>query len=225
MNLLHVADTVTELNAVDGVEAVVGEVHLHEITLGEGDLLVKALLLGVHGAALDLVVVVVEAHDVAASELGDLSCGSTNTTADIQDVHALLEAHLECEVVLVSGGGLLEGLTLAVAAEVEALAPTVLVKVCGEVVVVSGEGSVLVTASLAVGLGLVLGSLVVPVLEVLVDSLLLCLLVLAQHVHVVVGALAGLAVEGVLELGITLEVLRLEGGGGSHCRWLLCVCR
>jgi hypothetical protein len=212
------------LDGVDGVEGVVREVHLHEVALGEGDLLVKTLLLGVHGSALNLVVVVVEAHDVAAGELCDLSCGSADTAADVQHSRALLDAHLQGQVVLVSCGGLLEGLALAVAAEVEALSPTILVQVCGKVVVVAGEGCVLVAAGLAVGIGLVASGLVVPMLEVLVDGLLLSLLVLAQNVSVVVGVLAGLAVEGVLELGVTLEILRFEGGGRSHCCWLLCVC-
>jgi hypothetical protein len=212
------------LDGVDGVERIVREVHLHEVALGEGDLLVKTLLLGVHGAALNLVVVVVEAHDVAAGELGDLSCGTTDTAADVQHSCALLDAHLQGQVVLVSCGGLLEGLALAVAAEVETLAPAILVQVGGKVVVVAGEGCVLVTARLAVGIGLVASGLVVPMLEVLVDGLLLSLLVLAQNVSVVVGVLAGLAVEGVLELGVTLEILRFEGGGGSHGCWLWCVC-
>jgi hypothetical protein len=48
----------------------------------------------------------------------------------------------------VAGNGLVEGLAIGKAAEVEALAPAILVQVGREVVVVAGEGGVLVAASL-----------------------------------------------------------------------------
>lgn len=85
--------------------------------------------------ALDLVVVVVEAGDVGAGELGDLAGRAANAAADVEDLHALLDAHAVGEVVLVTGNGLVEGLADGEAAEVEGLAPAVLVQVGGEVVV------------------------------------------------------------------------------------------
>jgi hypothetical protein len=52
------------------------------------------------------------------------------------------------EVVLVAGDGLVKRLAVSIAAEVEALAPAVLVQISCEVVVVSCEGGVFVSALL-----------------------------------------------------------------------------
>ena len=126
-------------NGVHGVEGVLGEVHLHEITLHERVLVGNAGLLGVVGGTLDLVVVVVEANDVDTGEAGHLAGGTADTAADIKDLHVLLEAHLVGEVVLVAGNCLVEVLALVEAAEMEGLTPAVLVKIGGEVVVVSRQ--------------------------------------------------------------------------------------
>lgn len=79
------------------------------------------------GGTLDLVVVVVQAGDVSAGELGDLTSGAANTTADIKDLHTFLDADVVGEVVLMTGDGLVERLAKGVSAEVEGLAPAVLV--------------------------------------------------------------------------------------------------
>ena len=100
------------------------------------------------GSTLDLVVVVVQAGDVGTSKLGNLTSRATDTAADIEDTHVLLDADLVGEVVLVAGNSLVEGLADGVAAEVEGLAPAVLVQVGCEVVVVSRQGGVLVSAGL-----------------------------------------------------------------------------
>lgn len=83
----------------------------------------------------DLVVVVVQTGDVCAGELGNLSCRSTDTTANIKNLHALLDANLVCKIVLMAGNGLVEGLANGETAEVERLAPAELVDVGGKVVV------------------------------------------------------------------------------------------
>lgn len=85
--------------------------------------------------AVNLVVVVVQTGDVCAGELGDFSCGSTDTATDIEDLHTLLDTNLVCKVVLMTGNGLVEGLADGETAEVERLAPAELVDVGGEVVV------------------------------------------------------------------------------------------
>lgn len=103
-----------------------GKTH-HEVALDKGQLLGEALLGSVVGSTLDLVVVVVQAGDVGTSELGNLTSRATDTAADIENAHVLLDADLVGEVVLVAGNGLVEGLAEGVAAEVEGLAPTVLV--------------------------------------------------------------------------------------------------
>lgn len=109
----------------------------------------KALLLGISRCAFNLVVVVVQSNDIDVGELDDLSSRSSNTAANIKHPHVIVQAHLVGEVVLVAGNGPVEALAIGKAAEVETLAPPILVEVGCEVVVVSCEGSILVTTSLA----------------------------------------------------------------------------
>lgn len=123
------------LNGVDSIEGVVGELHLHEVTLDEVHLVGEALLLGVVGGTVDLVVVVVQTGDMSTAELDHLAGGTTDTTANIQNLHAVLETGLHGEVVLVAGDSLVEGLTVGETAEVEGGAPTIFVEVGGQVVV------------------------------------------------------------------------------------------
>lgn len=91
----------------------------HEVSLDIGQLLRKLLLLGVVDRTVNLVVVVVQTGDVCAGELGDLSCGTADTAANIKDLHALLDANLVCKVVLMTGNGLVERLADGETAEVE----------------------------------------------------------------------------------------------------------
>jgi hypothetical protein len=138
------------------------------------------------------------------------------------------------EVVLVAGNGLVEGLAVGEAAEVERLAPAVLVQVGGEVVVLPGQGSVLGLTSLwrfsvslwrcrdagagrtygALLRSFVLGRLTVKVLEVLVDGGLLGIVALGEHGGHATAGLGRLSVEGLVELGITSLVLALQLGSG-----------
>lgn len=89
------------------------------------------------GCAVDLIVVVVEASDASASELGNLAGGTANTTTNIKNLHALLHVHSVREVVLVAGDSLVERLADGEAAEVERLSPSIFVQV-GRQVVVAG---------------------------------------------------------------------------------------
>jgi hypothetical protein len=120
----------------------------HEVTLDKVELVRKTLLCSVVGGSLDLVVVVVETSDVCARELDNLSGRATNTTTNIKDLHVVLEVHDVGEVVLVAGNGLFERLAVGETAEVERLTPAVLVKVGGQVVVVTGQGSVFSSSGL-----------------------------------------------------------------------------
>lgn len=120
----------------------------HEVTLDELELAVKLLLLSIVCSAVDLVVVVVQTDDVATGELGDLAGRSTNTAADIENSHALLDTNLVRQVVLMAGNGLVERLVVRKATEVEGLAPAVLVDVRCKVVVVPRQGGVLLLPGL-----------------------------------------------------------------------------
>lgn len=83
----------------------------------------------------DLVVVVVQSNDVDTGEPSDLPSGTTNTTADVENSHAISKAHHVCQVMLMAGDSLVEGFAFVEATEVERLAPAILVEVSCQVVV------------------------------------------------------------------------------------------
>lgn len=95
----------------------------------------ETLLLGVVCGTINLVVIVVETSDVCARELCNLSGGTSNTASNVQDSVTVLDPNLCGEVVLVTGNGLVETLTVGITAEVEGLSPAILVDVGGEIVV------------------------------------------------------------------------------------------
>jgi hypothetical protein len=107
----------------------------HEVTFHKFQLVCKAFLLGISGSTLNLVVIVVQTGDVCTSELCDFSRWPTNTTANIEDFVSVLDTNLRGEVVFVTGNGLVERFPVCETAEVEGLAPTVLVEICSEVVI------------------------------------------------------------------------------------------
>lgn len=111
----------------------------HEVTLHKLKLVRQTLLRGIVGGSVDLVVVVVKTGNMAASELRDFARRTTDTTSDVKNLHALRDADLMGEVVLMPGNSLVEWLAVGKAAEVEGLAPAILVQVGGEVVVATGQ--------------------------------------------------------------------------------------
>lgn len=124
-----------------------GSTTNHEVSLDELQLARQTFLGGVVGCSVDLVVVVVQTGDVAAGELGDFARRSTNTTSNIKNLHALLDADLVGEVVLMTSNRLVEGLAVREAAKVEGLAPTILIEVGCKVVVAEkwrGLGGVMI---------------------------------------------------------------------------------
>lgn len=101
-------------------------------------------------------------------ELGHLPRRPAHAAADVQDPGSFLDAHAVRQVLLVARDGGVEGLPVGEAAEVERLAPAVLVQVRGQVVVLPRQRRVVGAAGLADRGRLVAGGLVIPVLEVLV---------------------------------------------------------
>lgn len=67
---------------------------------------------------------------MAVCESSDLSCWSANSAAYVEDFHAAFQADPCCEIMLVSGNGLVEGFVGREAAEVEGLAPSFFVEAC-----------------------------------------------------------------------------------------------
>jgi hypothetical protein len=107
----------------------------HKVTLNIFQLMLQSLLLRIPRRALNLVIIVVQTRNMRTRELGNFSRRPTNTAADIEDLVAVLDADFGGEVVLVAGDGLVEGLAVGKAAEVEGLAPAVFVEVGSEVIV------------------------------------------------------------------------------------------
>lgn len=62
-------------------------------------------------------------------ELCDFSGWSTDSTADVEDFVSIFDTDLAGQVVFVASDGLVEGFSICKAAEVEGLAPAVLIEV------------------------------------------------------------------------------------------------
>ena len=91
----------------------------HEITLDVCQLVGQSLFLSISCSTVNLVVIVVQPGDVCTSKFGNLSCGSTHTTSNIEDFITVFDADFGGEVVFVAGNGLIEGFTVCETAEVE----------------------------------------------------------------------------------------------------------
>ena len=94
-------------------------IKYHEIALHKFQLVCNTLLLGIPCSTINLVVIVVQSGDVRAGKFGNLSCGSTHTTSNIEDFITVFDADFGGEVVFVAGNGLIEGFTVCETAEVE----------------------------------------------------------------------------------------------------------
>lgn len=95
----------------------------------------------------DLVVVVVQAGDMTSGKLGNFARRATNTAPNVEHLHALFDSDRVREIVLVASNRLEEGLAVRKAAEVEGLAPSILIEVGREVVVAQPSMSVLVAST------------------------------------------------------------------------------
>lgn len=89
----------------------------------------QAFLFGVFQRPLDLIIVIVQAHDVDTGKLDDFSGRAANSASNVENALVVLQIHLQGEVVLMTGDGAIEGLSIGVAAEVERRTPAVLVQV------------------------------------------------------------------------------------------------
>lgn len=83
----------------------------------------------------NLVLVDIEPGDVAASKLDNLPRWATHTATNIEDFHIALDANAGCQIVLVTGNGLREGLSIREPAKMKGFTPSVFVEVRGKVIV------------------------------------------------------------------------------------------
>ena len=134
---------------------------------------------------------------MSSGELDNLSSRAANTTPNVEDLHAGLDTDVMSEVVFVSSDGAIECLAVGKAAEMKTLRPSVLVEVCGKVVVpnllistqlilvqvdsLSCQACVVVGSLLSDSFDLILGFLVVPELKVLVNSSGVSFVILVHH--------------------------------------------
>mmetsp|Transcript_27187 Transcript_27187/g.69211 ORF Transcript_27187/g.69211 Transcript_27187/m.69211 type:complete len:356 (-) Transcript_27187:108-1175(-) len=140
---------------VNGVHRVVRggrEGHGHEVGLGEAAPLADAVARPpvVLGAARDLVVVVVHAHHAGAAEQRDLAHGPANTASHVQHLVPWLEAQAQRQEVLVALDAALVALPPQAVRKVEGRAPTILIEVGGQAVVLVHHVHVLGLAPLSV---------------------------------------------------------------------------
>lgn len=132
------------LDGIDSIERILAELvdKFHEVTLDELDLALETQILDVLGGTTDLESVVVQADDVDVGKPGDLTGGTTDTTADVENTHAGLEPHLVGEVMLVTGERGNEGFALVEPREMEGLSPGELVKFSGTVIITYTRGDI-----------------------------------------------------------------------------------
>jgi hypothetical protein len=107
------------LDGVTGVVRAIVNGHVHEIALDEIRPLIQPGTDSVAFGTSDLVVVIVEAGDMGASEVTNLAGGSADAAANVEDAVVLLDAHVGGEVVFVAGDSLVEGLARVEPAKVE----------------------------------------------------------------------------------------------------------
>ena len=95
----------------------------------------QTFLLRISRRTLNLIIIVVQPSDVCTRELCNFSSWTTNSAANVENSVSVFDADLRGQVVFVTGNGLVEGLGVCEAAEVERLAPTVFVKVGAQIIV------------------------------------------------------------------------------------------
>lgn len=108
----------------------------HKVPLHKLKTVTQPLPNGIVICPSNLILVEVQPRNVRSpSELHDLASRSTNTAPHVEDLHPRTDGHGVGNVVFMSSDGAVECLAVGEAAEVEALAPSVLVEVGCEVVV------------------------------------------------------------------------------------------
>ena len=108
-----------------------GKELYHEIALNELQLFRHAFASGIPRCSLNLVFVQVQSRHIAPCKPSDFPCWASNTAAYIEHLHPLLDADTVCKVMFVACNCLVEWLLMTEATEMEALAPTIFVEVCG----------------------------------------------------------------------------------------------
>jgi hypothetical protein len=168
VDLLKDLDTLRSMassfNRIGRIKRSFGILEVHKVALLSLTEVIQVGLLIALISSLDLVIIVIDSNHLSSRESSNTSHRSSNTTAKVNAFHTRLETKLESEPMLMSGDRSMEVLTLEGWGKVEALSPSVLVKVCDEVVVVVDHQRIL-------GLALVNLLLVLRVeSDVLLDS-------------------------------------------------------
>ena len=72
---------------------------------------------------------------MSSCELDDFSSRSTDTTSNVKDFHSRFDTNVVGKVMFVSSDSLMEGFSVGESTEMKTLRPSVLVEICGEIVV------------------------------------------------------------------------------------------
>lgn len=107
----------------------------HEIAFREAQLAAQSFLRSVSLGALNLIVIIVESHNIGASKFGNLPCRTSDTTADIQNVHSFPEPNHMGEIMFMTSDCLIETFTRSESTEMEGRAPAVFIQIGCKVIV------------------------------------------------------------------------------------------
>lgn len=99
----------------------------HEVTLDERHLIRKTFAGSMRSRSFDLVSIVVQPDDIAASESCNLSSRFANTTADVKNSHCLIDLNAMSKIVFMARECLEQSLANAKATQMERLRPCLFV--------------------------------------------------------------------------------------------------
>jgi len=72
---------------------------------------------------------------MSSGKLDDFSSRSTDTTSNVEDFHPRFDTDVVREVMFVSSDGLMKWFSVGKSTEMKTLRPSILVEICGEVVI------------------------------------------------------------------------------------------
>lgn len=93
------------------------------------------MTLGIHGRAINLVLVDVDARDMASCKGRDFSGRPSHATAHIKNFHLFFNTNLTGKIVFVPSDGTSKGFAIGESTKVKRLSPGIFVKVSRQVVV------------------------------------------------------------------------------------------
>lgn len=107
----------------------------HEVALHITQLRAQSSLGSVTSGSGYLIVIVVEPGDFGVGESTDFQGWTTDSTANIENLHTILQAQRVGQIVLMARNGLVKWFSMTKSTEVEAATPAILVQISRKIVV------------------------------------------------------------------------------------------